>query len=230
MERRAPCPGQLGGMQSQFINGYTLYCLWSNHERSKTSLICTLEEQKLSTITGISVRREMHGARRKGANEKRRGTRRKLWERLIFRGQAEKEEPAKIWFLPIMSEKEKLVSSFPHEDIGYLTCLWNPVCRSRSISISNLRYAHDTTLVAESEEELKSLLVKVKEDWKRWLKTRHSKTKGHGIRSHHFMANRSGKSGNWQISFSWAPKSLWMVTQAMKWKNTCFLEGNLWQT
>ena len=41
-------------------------------------------------------------------------------------------------------------------------------------NINNLRYAHDTTLMVESEEELKSLLIKVKE-WKSWLKTQHSK-------------------------------------------------------
>ena len=40
--------------------------------------------------------------------------------------------------------------------------------------INNLRYADDTTLMAESEEELKSLLMKVKEEWKSWLKTQHS--------------------------------------------------------
>ena len=40
----------------------------------------------------------------------------------------------------------------------------------------NLRYADNTTLMAESEEELKSLLMKVKEEWKSWLKTQHSKT------------------------------------------------------
>ena len=44
-------------------------------------------------------------------------------------------------------------------------------------NISNLRYADDTTLMAESEEELKSLLMKVKEEWKSWLKYQHSKTK-----------------------------------------------------
>ena len=49
------------------------------------------------------------------------------------------------------------------------------------ISINNLRYADDTTLMAESEEELKSLLMKVKVM---------------GIQSHHFMANRWGNSGN----------------------------------
>ena len=40
--------------------------------------------------------------------------------------------------------------------------------------INNLRYADDTTLMAESEEELKSLSMKVKEEWKSWLKTQHS--------------------------------------------------------
>ena len=64
-------------------------------------------------------------------------------------------------------------------------------------NINNLRYADDTTLMAESEEELKSLLVKVKEESeKNWLKTQHSENQDHGIRSHHFMANRCGNSGN----------------------------------
>ena len=47
-------------------------------------------------------------------------------------------------------------------------------------NINNLRYADDTTLMAESEEEQKSLLMKVKE-WKSWLKTQHSKNSDHGI-------------------------------------------------
>ena len=61
----------------------------------------------------------------------------------------------------------------------------------------NLRYADDTTLMAESEEELKSLLMKVKEEsGKNWLKAQHSENEEHGIWSHHFMANRWGNSGN----------------------------------
>ena len=44
-------------------------------------------------------------------------------------------------------------------------------------NINNFRYANDITLMAESEEELKSLLMKVKEEWKSWLKTQHSKMK-----------------------------------------------------
>ena len=50
--------------------------------------------------------------------------------------------------------------------------------------------------MAESEEELKSLLMKVKEERKSWLKAQHSENKDHGIRSHHFMGNRWGNSGN----------------------------------
>ena len=55
-------------------------------------------------------------------------------------------------------------------------------------NLNNLRYADDTTLMAESEEELKSLLMKVK--------AQHSENEDHGIRSHHFMGNRWGNSGN----------------------------------
>ena len=58
-------------------------------------------------------------------------------------------------------------------------------------NINNLRYADDTTLMAEREEELKSLLMKVKEESeKAGLKLSIQKTKDHGIQSHHFMANR----------------------------------------
>ena len=62
-------------------------------------------------------------------------------------------------------------------------------------NISHLRYADDNTLTAESEEKLKSLLMKVKEESeKSWLKAQHSENKDHGIQSHHFMANRWGNS------------------------------------
>ena len=63
-------------------------------------------------------------------------------------------------------------------------------------NINNLRHADDTTVMAESEEELKSPLKKVKEEsLKRWLKIQHSKNKDKGIQSHHFMANRWGTTG-----------------------------------
>ena len=58
-------------------------------------------------------------------------------------------------------------------------------------NIDHLRYAVDTTLMAESEEELKSLLMKVKEESEKvGLKAQHSESEDHGIWSHHFMGNR----------------------------------------
>ena len=93
-------------------------------------------------------------------------------------------------------------------------------------SINNLRHADDTTLMAESEEELKSLLMKVKENEKVGLKLNIQKTK--------IMA--SGPITSWEIDgetvetasdFFWAPKSLQMVTAAMKLKDAYSLEGKL---
>ena len=99
-------------------------------------------------------------------------------------------------------------------------------------NINNLRYADDTTLMVESEEELKSLLVKLKEESEKvGFKTQHSENKDHGIRSHHSMWNRWGNSGNSVILYFWgAPKSLQMVIAAMKLKDTCSLEEKLWPT
>ena len=63
--------------------------------------------------------------------------------------------------------------------------------------INNLRYADDTIFMAESEEELKNLLMKVKEEsGKSWLKAQHSENEDHGTRSHHSMGNRCRNSGN----------------------------------
>ena len=82
--------------------------------------------------------------------------------------------------------------------------------------------------MAQSEEELKSLLMKVKEEsGKSWLKAQHSENKDHGIRSHHFMGNRWENNGNSERLFFGAPKSLQMVTAAMKLKDTCSLEEKL---
>ena len=98
-------------------------------------------------------------------------------------------------------------------------------------NINNLRYADDTTLVAESKKELKSLLMKVKEESEKFgLKLNIQKTK--------IMA--SGPITSWQIDgetwkqwetlFLGAPRSLQMVTAAMKLKDACFLEEKLWPT
>ena len=76
-------------------------------------------------------------------------------------------------------------------------------------NINNLIHADDTTLMAESKEELKNLLMKVKRgEWKSWFKTQHSKNEDHGIWSHHFMLKNGGKWKHWETLFSWAPKSL----------------------
>ena len=91
-------------------------------------------------------------------------------------------------------------------------------------NINNLRYADDTILIAESEQELKSLLMKMKEESEKvGLKLNVQKTK--------IMA--SGPITSWEIDeetvsdFVWAPKSLQMVTAAMKLKDAYSLEGKL---
>ena len=98
-------------------------------------------------------------------------------------------------------------------------------------NINNLRYADDTPLMAESKEELKSILIKVKEESEKvGLKLDIQKTK--------IMA--SGPMASWQIDgetmervrdlFWGAPKSLQMVTAAMKLKDSCSLEEKLCPT
>ena len=85
--------------------------------------------------------------------------------------------------------------------------------------------------MAESEEELKSLLMNERGEWKSWLKAQHLENEDHGIWSHHFMANRWGDSGNSdRLYFLGLLKSLQMVIAAMKLKDACFLEEKLWPT
>ena len=62
---------------------------------------------------------------------------------------------------------------------------------------------------------------------KSWLKTQHSKNEDHGIQPHHFTANRWGKDGISDGLFSWAPKSLQMVTAATKLKDACSFKEKL---
>ena len=70
-------------------------------------------------------------------------------------------------------------------------------------NINNLRYADDTTLMEESEEELKSLLMKVKEESEKIGLKQHSENLDHGIWSHHFMANRWGNNGSSDRLYFW---------------------------
>ena len=95
-------------------------------------------------------------------------------------------------------------------------------------NINNLRYTDDTTLMAESEEELKSLLMKVKEE---------SEKVGLRLNIQEKKIMASGPITSWQIDgetvemvsdfIFWAPKSLQMVIAAMKLKDTYSLEGKL---
>ena len=69
-------------------------------------------------------------------------------------------------------------------------------------NINNLRCADDSTLMAESKEELKSLFDESERgEWKGWLKAQHSESEDHGIQSHHFMANRWGNWKQWLTLF-----------------------------
>ena len=97
-------------------------------------------------------------------------------------------------------------------------------------NINNLRYANGTTLMAESKEELRSFLMRVKkESEKAGLKLNIQKTKIKA--SGPITSWQIGKKWKqWQISFSWFPKSLWTVTEDTKLKDTCSLEENLGQT
>ena len=100
-------------------------------------------------------------------------------------------------------------------------------------NINNLRYADDTTLVTKSEEELKSLLMNVKEESEKvGLKLNIQKTKimASGPITSWQIDGGGGEWKQWQTLFSWAPKSLQMVTAAMKLKDICSLEEKLWQT
>src|SRR5574342_819135 len=70
------------------------------------------------------------------------------------------------------------------------------VIKTAGRNINNLRYADDTTLMAESEEELKSLLMKVKVESEKVGLKLNIQNEDHGFQSHHFMGNRWGNSGN----------------------------------
>ena len=98
-------------------------------------------------------------------------------------------------------------------------------------NINNFRYADDTTLMAESEEELKSFLMKEKEE---------SEKVGWKLNIQKMKIMASGPITSWEMDgetvetvsnfIFWAPKSLQMVTAAMKLKDAYSLEEKLWPT
>ena len=81
--------------------------------------------------------------------------------------------------------------------------------------------------MAESGEEQKNLLMKVEEESEKVVLKLIIQKTDHGIQSHHLMANRWENNGNSERLFSWVPKSLQMVTAAMKLKDACSLEEKL---
>ena len=95
-------------------------------------------------------------------------------------------------------------------------------------NINNFRYADDTILMAESEEELKSLLIKVKEESRKVvLKLNILKTKILASCPITSWQINGKQWKQWLTSFSWASKSLHMVTAAMKLKDAYSYEGKL---
>ena len=107
--------------------------------------------------------------------------------------------------------KEYLKAVYCHP--AYLTYMQSTSCRNAGMddsqagikiagrNVSHLRNADDTTLMVESKEELKSLLIKVKEERKNWPKTENSKNEEHSIQSYYFIGTRWGNSGNSDIFY-----------------------------
>ena len=97
-------------------------------------------------------------------------------------------------------------------------------------NINNLRYADDTTIMEESEEELNASWWEWKWRVKSWLKLSFKKWKSwHPVPSLHSTQMKK-KQKHWHILVSWAPKSLQMMTAAIKLKDTCSLEEKLSST
>ena len=137
------------------------------------------------------------------------------------------------------SGKEHIKAVYCHP--AYLTSMQSTLCKMldeaqagikiAGRNINNLRYTDDTTLIAESEEELKNLLMEVKEE---------SEKVGLKLNIQKMKIMASGAITSWQIDgettetvrdfILGASKSLQMVTAAMKLKDTCSLEEKLWQT
>ena len=97
--------------------------------------------------------------------------------------------------------------------------------------INNLWYVDDTTLEAEREGELKSLLLRVKEESEKAglkLNIQRNKIMSSGPFASWQIDGKKWKQ--WQILFSWASRSLWILTETTKFKDAYSLEEKLWQT
>ena len=145
----------------------------------------------------------------------------------------EQQTGSKLW-------KEYIKAVYCHP--AYLTYMQSTSCKmlgwmphkleSRLLGeISIISYMQMTPLLWQSGEELKSLLMKVKEESeKAGLKVNSQKAKIMATSPITSWLIDGQKWKQWQTLFSWAPKSLQMVTTAMKFKDACSLEENLWPT
>ena len=114
-----------------------------------------------------------------------------------------KQEKEYVKYMRVLNRRSKILSpclfnfyaEYIMRNAGLEETSWNQDCWEKS---QHHRYADDTTLMAESEEELKSLLMKVKEESEKvgLIKAQHSENEDHGTWSHHFMGNRWRNSGN----------------------------------
>ena len=117
--------------------------------------------------------------------------------------------------------------------------MWNPGLDEAQVgikiawrNISNLRYADETTIIAESKEELKSLLMNMKEESEKVglkLNIQKAKIMASGLITS-WQIDGETMERQWETLVLGAPKSLQMVTAAMKLKDTCSLEEKLWPT
>ena len=100
--------------------------------------------------------------------------------------------------------------------------------KSAGRNINSLRYTDETTLMAEHEQELRSLLMRFKEEReKAGFKTQYSKKQIMASGPITLCQIDGGKVDTVTVLFPWVPKSLWMVTAAKKLKDTCSLEEKL---
>ena len=99
---------------------------------------------------------------------------------------------------------------------GWITS-WNQDCREKYQQPQRGRWYHPSGRKQRGTKE--PLDESERGEWKSWLKTQHAKSEDHSLWSHYFMANRIGKWWKqWETLFSRVPKSLWIVTAAIKLK------------
>ena len=164
-------------------------------------------------------------------------SRQEYWSGLPFPSLGELHNPGIEAMSPALQADSLLLSHLGNPYADFI--MWNAELDESQAGIknagrnsSNLRYTDDTTLMAESEEELlKSSLW----GWKRRMKKLAWNSTFKKLRSFHLVSSlhdkQKGKNrSSGRFSFSWAPKPLHSVIAAVKLKDACSLKKNLWQT